>query len=146
MNPEAFRFCLDSMTSLYEKEKIDAVAAIEARGFLFAAPYALRMGVPLILLRKKGKLPGKTLSRRFSLEYGEDEIFVHEADVSAGMNILIVDDLLATGGTIKASCDLLRASGANVAHVFGVIGLPFLGFAEKLDGITVHTLLDYHGE
>ncbi|TFG60822.1 MAG: adenine phosphoribosyltransferase [Spirochaetales bacterium] len=145
-NPGAFSHCVKAMEEIYDNEKIDAVAAIEARGFIFGAPYALSRKVPLVLLRKKGKLPGKTMCRKFSLEYGEDEIHVHVDDVKKGARILVVDDLLATGGTVQAACELLRDAGAEVDHVFGVIGLPFLKYGEKLKAFKVHTLINYQGE
>jgi len=145
-SPEAFAFCVDSMVSLYSGKGIDAVAAIEARGFLFASPFALRMGIPLILVRKKGKLPGKTLTKSYELEYGEASIQIHVDDVRKGANILLVDDLIATGGTLKAARSLLEEAGGKVRHIFGVIGLPFLSYEKALEGLDVKTLLNYHGE
>jgi len=144
--PEAFRWCLDRMTALYAGRGFDAVAAVEARGFVFAAPLADRLALPLILLRKKGKLPGPTLSATFALEYGEDTIEVHRSDVRQGATVLLVDDLIATGGTLKAAADLLAQGGARVGAIFGVIGLPFLHYDRTLDGHEVTTLIDYHGE
>jgi len=144
--PEAFRWCVDRMQSLYAGRGFDAVAAVEARGFVFAAPLADRLGLPLILLRKKGKLPGETLSATFALEYGEDTIEVHRSDVRPGARVLLVDDLIATGGTLKAAADLLAKGGARVGAIFGVIGLPFLHHDRMLDGYEVTTLIDYHGE
>jgi adenine phosphoribosyltransferase len=144
--PDAFRWCLDRMTALYRDRGFDAVAAVEARGFVFAAPLADRLGLPLILIRKKGKLPGATLSATFSLEYGQDTIEVHRADVRPGASVLLIDDLIATGGTLKAAADLLAECGARVGAIFGVIGLPFLRFDRALAGREVTTLIDYHGE
>jgi adenine phosphoribosyltransferase len=145
-DPEAFRFCLDSMVKLYKGERIDAVAAIESRGFLFAAPFCDRLGLPLILVRKKGKLPGKTRSRKYALEYGEAEVEMHEADIPSGGRVLIVDDLIATGGTIKAAAEILRDGGAVPVGAFSVIGLPFLHYEETLAGLPVRTLIEYFGE
>ena len=145
-NPGAFRFCLDSMVRLYKGERLDAVAAIESRGFLFAAPLCDRLGLPLILVRKKGKLPGKTRSKKYELEYGEAEIEMHEADIPAGGRVLIVDDLIATGGTVKAAAELLVEGGAVPAGVFAVVGLPFLQYEKILEGLTVRTLIEYFGE
>jgi adenine phosphoribosyltransferase len=104
------------------------------------------MGLPLVLARKKGKLPGKTLSKTFELEYGSAEIEIHSSDIKKGDRILIVDDLIATGGTLKAVCELLSEAGADVAGIFGVIGLPFLGYGDKLKGVQVTTLIDYNSE
>ena len=144
--PAAFAHCIDRMDSIYGRERLDAVAAVESRGFVFAAPFALRRRLPLILLRKKGKLPGETWKTRFTLEYGEDQLEVQKSDVSPGMRVLLVDDLIATGGTLAASARLLAQGGAEVAAVFGVVGLPFLSFRERLPGIPVTTLIDYQGE
>ncbi len=146
VDPAAFSHCIDRMVELYAGSEIDAVAAIESRGFVFAAPFAYRRGIPLLLLRKKGKLPGETWRIRFTLEYGEDVLELHKSDVRRGMRVLLVDDLIATGGTLAASAKLLAMGGATVAGVFGVVGLPFLNYQDKLGGLAVHTLIDYHGE
>ena len=145
-NPRAFRFCVDSMVKLYKGGRLDAVAAIESRGFLFAAPLCDRLGLPLILVRKKGKLPGKTRSRKYELEYGEAEVEIHEADIPSGGRVLIVDDLIATGGTIKAAAEILVEGGAEPAGAFSVIGLPFLHYEENLGALPVKTLIEYFGE
>jgi adenine phosphoribosyltransferase len=145
-DPDAFRYCVDSMVKLYKGERLDAVAAIESRGFLFAAPLCDRLGLPLILVRKKGKLPGKTRSKKYALEYGEAEIEIHEADIPAGGRVLIIDDLIATGGTVKAAADILVEGGATPIGVFSVIGLPFLQYEKALAGLPVKTLIEYFGE
>ena len=144
--PEAFRFCVQSIAKSAAGLKPDGIAAIESRGFVFAAPAAYELGLPLILIRKKGKLPGPTWRARFALEYGEDEIEVQRDDVRRGARLLLVDDLIATGGTLKAACGLLEGAGAAVAGIFAVVGLPFLNYAGKLSGYPVHTLIQYHGE
>ena len=144
--PEAFQYCIECMVDIYEGKKIEAVAAIEARGFLFASPFAIRMGIPLIPIRKKGKLPGITLSKKFDLEYAQAEIEVHKEDVPPGKRILLVDDLIATGGTLNAARALLEAGGAEVPEIFGVVGLPFLNYQKVLDPTPVTILIDYHGE
>lgn len=144
--PPAFAAVVDEMVRLYAGKGFTAIAAVESRGFVFAAPLALRLGLPLILIRKKGKLPGKTLGRAYALEYGEAEIEVQVADVPQGGNVLVIDDLLATGGTLAASVELLREGGAVVTDVFCVVGLPFLNPAAKLPGLKITTLIDYHGE
>jgi adenine phosphoribosyltransferase len=145
-SPAAFRYCVDSMVQLYKNEGLDAVAAIESRGFLFAAPLCDRLGLPLILVRKKGKLPGKTRSKSYELEYGRAEIEMHEADIPAGGKVLIVDDLIATGGTVKAAAELLAEGGATPVGCFAVIGLPFLQYEKSLEGLPVRTLIEYFGE
>ena len=144
--PEAFQYCIEAMLNLYKDKNINAVAGIEARGFLFSAPFALRMGIPLIPIRKKGKLPGITLSKKYHLEYAQAEIEVHKEDVPHGKRILLVDDLIATGGTLNAARAILRAGGAEVPEIFGVLGLPFLNYKKVLDPTPVTTLLNYHGE
>ncbi len=146
VDPKAFRYTIDQMVALYKKEKIDAIAAIESRGFVFAAPFAERMGIPLILIRKKGKLPGKTYACKYDLEYGTAEIEVHQADVKKGERILVMDDLIATGGTLNAARNVIEQGGATVAGFFGVVGLPFLSYAKVLGDVPVRTLVEYHGE
>jgi len=145
-DPRAFAWCIRRMGDLYDGKPLDAVAAVEARGFLFAAPYACARGLPLILVRKKGKLPGATYRATFKLEYGEDSVEVHKADVKAGMKVLLVDDLIATGGTLHAASGLIGQGGAKVTEIFGIVGLPFLNYAKALDGIPVTTLIEYRGE
>ena len=145
-NPAAFQFCIDSMIALYRDRPIDAVAAIEARGFPFAAPFAVSMKIPLILIRKKGKLPGVTISQKYDLEYGEAEIEVHREDIPAGKQVLLLDDLIATGGTLNAARALLTAGNAHVPEIFGIVGLPFLNYEKVLAPTPVTTLIQYHGE
>ncbi len=146
IRPEAFRYCIERMRRLYEGAGLTAVAAVESRGFLFAAPFAHEMGLPLVLLRKKGKLPGETYRIQFKLEYGEDTIEVHKSDVLPGARILLVDDLIATGGTLKAACSLLELAGGRVEGIFAVVGLPFLHYDRALAGYRVTTLINYHSE
>ena len=146
MNPEALKYCVDSMVKLIEEKDVNAVAAVESRGFLFAAPVAYTLGLPIVLLRKKGKLPGETYRISFALEYGEDTLEVHKSDIYSGMKVAVVDDLIATGGTLKAASELVEKGGAVVAGIFAVIGLPFLKYSEVLSDYEVVTLIQYHGE
>jgi adenine phosphoribosyltransferase len=146
VNPDAFSACLDMMDETYAAERLDGVAAIESRGFLFAAPFAVRRHLPLILLRKKGKLPGETYRISFTLEYGEDVLEVHRSDIKSGQRILLIDDLIATGGTLNAAAQLLALGGAKVTGVFGVVGLPFLHYGKVLSSFPVKTLIQYNGE
>ncbi len=145
-NPDAFSYCIDSMLKLYKDLEIDAVAAIESRGFIFAAPFCYKRGLPLLLVRKKGKLPGKTISCSYELEYGSAVLEMHVEDIKPGARFLIVDDLIATGGTINATIDMLQRSGAVPVRAFSVVGLPFLNYEEKIKGIGVDTLIEYFGE
>jgi len=146
VKPEAFQFCIEAMVDIYKDKRIEAVAAIEARGFLFSAPFAVRMGIPLIPIRKKGKLPGITLSKKYDLEYAQAEIEVHKEDIPSGKRILLIDDLIATGGTLNAARALLNAGGAEVPEIFGVVALPFLGFEKALEPTPVTSLIKYHSE
>ena len=145
-NPEAFKFVVEQMVEKYKDGKIDAVAGVESRGFVFAAPLAERLGIPLILIRKKGKLPGDTYQCDYALEYGTASIEVHKADIKAGQKILVIDDLIATGGTLAATKNLLQQGGAEVAEFFGVIGLPFLNYGQVLNPTPVTTLINYDSE
>ena len=144
--PQAFLYCIDNMVEIYKDKNINAVAAIEARGFLFAAPFAIRLNIPLIPIRKKGKLPGVTLSKKYDLEYAQAEIEVHCADVPRGKRVLLTDDLIATGGTLNAARSLLIEGGAEVPEIFGVVGLPFLNYRQILDPTPVTTLISYNSE
>ncbi len=145
-NPEAFNYCLQKMYELYKDSKIDAIAAVESRGFIFASPLAHQLGLPLILIRKKGKLPGETYSCSYALEYGTATIEAHKADIKKGQKFLVVDDLIATGGTLSASKKLLEMGGAEVTEFFGVIGLPALNYEKVLAPAKISTLINFAGE
>jgi adenine phosphoribosyltransferase len=145
-NPSAFSFCIDSMVKLYKNEAIDAVAAIESRGFIFAAPFCHKMEIPLLLVRKKGKLPGKTIEKSYNLEYGTSTLEMHVEDIKPGSRFLIVDDLIATGGTIQATREMIRSQNAEAVRAFSVIGLPFLNYGEILGDLPIDTLIEYFGE
>ena len=145
-NPEAFKWIVDRAESMYKNSGIDLIMAVESRGFLFAAPLANKLSLPLIPARKAGKLPGKTLKQSYALEYGEATLEIHMEDIKPGMNVLVIDDLIATGGTLKACAAMIEKSGAKVAGFFGVIGLPFLNYDRTLEGYKVDTLINYHGE
>ena len=145
-SPAAFKFCIDKMVELYKDKNIDAVAAIEARGFLFAAPFAMALNIPIIPIRKKGKLPGVTLSKKYDLEYAQAEIEVHAADVPEGKRVLLTDDLIATGGTLNAARSILQEGGSIVPEIFGIVGLPFLNYGKILEPTPVVTLIEYESE
>ena len=146
VNPESFKYVIDQMVSIYKDKKIDAVAGVESRGFIFAAPFAEKLEIPLILIRKTGKLPGDTYECSYSLEYGTATVEVHKADIKKGQNILVVDDLIATGGTLAAAKNLIEQGGAEVTDFFGVIGLPFLNYQKVLGNCNVTTLINYDSE
>ena len=145
-NPEAFKYCLEQMYEIYKDSGINAIAAVESRGFIFAGSLAEKMGLPLILIRKKGKLPGDTYSCSYALEYGTATIEVHKADIKAGQKYLVVDDLIATGGTLAATKNLIEQGGGEVTDFFGVIGLPDLNYQKVLAPCKVTTLINYKGE
>ena len=146
MNPQALQYCINEAVTRYSlaQHKVDAIAAIEARGFIFAAPVAAALGLPLIVVRKKGKLPGPVYSALYELEYGQAEIEVHISDIPSGKKILLFDDLIATGGTLKAARTLIADYGkAHVTEIFGIIGLPFLHYEQFLAPTPVKTLIQY---
>lgn len=145
-NPPVFKYCIDKMVEFCKEKNIDGIAGIESRGFLFAAPLAEKLGIPLVLIRKKGKLPGKTYNCKYSLEYGTAEIEVHKEDILFGKNYLIIDDLIATGGTLSAAKNLIEQGGAKVTDILGVIGLPFLNYEKILAPTKVTTLINYDSE
>ena len=149
-NPKAFNFCLDAFEEkfrpLVEKGEINAIAGAESRGFLFAAPLADRLSIPLILIRKKGKLPGEVYRQSYSLEYGTAEIEILKSDVKPTDKVLLIDDLIATGGTLNASKKLFNMAGASVVQIAGVIGLPQLEYKKVLEPTPVTTLIDFEGK
>lgn len=148
LNPEAFREAINAFCEIIKnrKDKITAIAGLEARGFIFAGAIADKLGLPFILIRKKGKLPGKTISQDYALEYGTAEIEVHVSDVNHNDNIVLIDDLIATGGTFVAAKKLIEKCGAKVSCCLGVIGLPELNFSKALQGTDVVTLINYQGK
>lgn len=146
VNPEAFKYCIDQMIEIYKDSEIDAIAGVDSRGFLFAAPLAEKLGIPLVLIRKKGKLPGDTYSCKYALEYGTAEVEVHKADIEKGKNYLVVDDLIATGGTLVAARNLIEQGGGKVTDFFGVIGLPELNYEKVLAPSKITTLINYSGK
>lgn len=146
LNPKVYGLVIDAMEHLYEDESVDGIIAAESRGFLFAGPLALKKGVPLILARKKGKLPGATWSSEYKLEYGTATIEIHRDDLKKGERYLIVDDLVATGGTLKAIASIVESAEATVTGYFSVIGLPFLDYETFLKPYNIKTLINYHGE
>jgi adenine phosphoribosyltransferase len=145
-DPAAYRHVVDRMLETYRNEKIDGVIAIESRGFLLGSCFALERKLPLVLARKKGKLPGKTVTESYSLVYGSATLEIHCADLPAGKRWLIIDDLIATGGTLEAVAKMVERQGSKVAGIFGVIGLPFLNYKAKIGKYNPRTLIDYQGE
>lgn len=142
-SPEAFAAAVGGLCTYSAGRRIDAIAAAEARGFLFAAPMALQMKKPLIPLRKPGKLPGATRSYKYDLEYGSAELHVHADAIRPGARVLLVDDVLATGGTMAAACKLVEEVGGAVAGCAFLIELSFLNGRAPLAGRDVFSLVTY---
>jgi len=146
LDPDALRLAVERMIAQV-KGPIDLVAGIEARGFVFAPALALRLDAGVLLIRKDGKLPGATIAEDYALEYGTDRIAIHADACAPGARALLVDDLIATGGTARAAVRLLRKAGATVEQAAFVIDLPELGGAEALraEGIAVSALVAFEG-
>ncbi len=142
-NPEAFGASVDMFAEKYADTNIDVIIAAEARGFIFAAPLALKLNCSFVPIRKPGKLPYKTHAFHYELEYGTDTLEMHIDGISEGQNVLIVDDLLATGGTVEACCKLLEKTGANVVGCAFLIELEALGGAAKLTPHETFSLIRY---
>ena len=142
-DPPAFQEAIHAMVKQYEKMPIDAISAAEARGFLFAAPLAYLMKKPLVPLRKPGKLPYQTHKLQYDLEYGQAELQVHIDGFEPGARVLLVDDLLATGGTLEAACKLVVQAGAAVVGCCVLVELSFLLGREKLRPHDVFSLIRY---
>ncbi len=146
-DPGAFRRCVDELVHPYAGQKIDKVVGIEARGFILGGAMAHQLSAGFVPIRKKGKLPHETVRIAYSLEYGVDEMEVHRDAVKPGERVLLVDDLIATGGTAEGAVKLLRQIGADVVTACFVIDLPELGGRKKLEalGVTVRTLIEFEG-
>lgn len=129
---ETFRLIINYLTDKFKDKNIDYIAAVESRGFIFGSVLAYNLGAGFILIRKPGKLPAETISQEYQLEYGTDTIQIHKDAIEKGKNILLIDDLLATGGTIAAACQLIKKAGANVVSAAFVIELQGLGGRDKL--------------
>jgi adenine phosphoribosyltransferase len=142
-DPECFRAALAAMEERWKGEGPDAVCGIESRGFIFGAPLADRLGCAYVPMRKPGKLPWKTRRVEYSLEYGTDALEMHEDAFPRGARVLIVDDLLATGGTAAAAARLVEDAGGSVLGFTFVVHLAFLGGAAKLDGYATQFLVEY---
>jgi adenine phosphoribosyltransferase len=140
-NVEAFRYTVDAISDAWADASIDCVAGIEARGFLLAAPVAYRLGASLVPIRKPGKLPWEVVEQPYELEYGVDAVQAHRDAVSGGDSVLLVDDVLATGGTAHAACALIEGLGATVAGIHVLLELGFLEGRARLGARDVRSLL-----
>ena len=140
---ELFRLAVDGLIEAAGDAKIDKIVGIDARGFIFGAAAAHKLGIGFVPIRKKGKLPWQTEGCAYSLEYGEAEVEIHKDAVRAGERVLLMDDLLATGGTAAAAVDLLGRLGCDLLGVAFLIELKFLNGREKIGGVPVSALLEY---
>jgi adenine phosphoribosyltransferase len=147
-DPRALRMVADAFIQRYIDSGITHIACIDARGFLFGSILAHQLNLPLVLVRKKGKLPGETIHQEYSLEYGTAAVEMQLDSVSEGDKVLIFDDLIATGGTILAACTLIKKLGADVVEAAALIDLPDLHGSSRIQeaGVPVYTLLAYEGE
>ena len=142
-SPAAFRAAIGELAQRCEGLRADGILAIESRGFIFGAALAQRLGLPLELVRKRGKLPRRSLRVSYALEYGVDHLEIHEDALKRGGRYLIVDDVIATGGTAAAVASVVAQQGASVAACLFLIELKFLGGREKLGGLPVVSLISY---
>jgi adenine phosphoribosyltransferase len=141
--PEAFRFVIDTWKERYQDRNIQAVVGADARGFIFGGALAYALNLPFVPVRKVGKLPWQTIHEDFDLEYGSSRLEIHVDALHAGDRVVLVDDLLATGGTMAAICKLVERLGASVEEVAFVVELPPLGGRKKLEGYPVHSLVEF---
>ena len=142
-HPEGLRKTVDALAAEYEGDKIDVVVGIEARGFIFAPALAYHLGAGFVPVRKPKKLPAETVSISYDLEYGQDTLEIHRDAVAEGNRVIIADDLLATGGTAKAVCQLIEDLGGKIEGLVFVVELEFLPGRKKLEGYDVRSLIKY---
>ena len=147
-DPVGFRITINELVNRYTGAKIDMVAAVEARGFIIGAALAFQLGVGFVPIRKKGKLPAETIGYDYDLEYGTDRIEMHVDAVSKGDCVLLVDDLIATGGTAEAACKLVESMGGKIVECCFVVDLPDLGGRKRLEenGQKVFALYEFEGD
>ncbi len=145
--PAAYQATIDILVEHYQNKGVTKIVGTEARGFLFGAPVALRLGVGFVPVRKKGKLPREVLSMTYDLEYGTDTLEIHKDSITPNDNVLVVDDLLATGGTVEATVKMIKQLGANVVEAAFIISLPDLGGVERLqkEGVSSYSLVEFPG-
>ncbi len=142
-NKEAFREAIDRMADQYADSNVDRIVAIEARGYIFGAPLAYRLGAGFVPIRKPGKLPAETISESYELEYGTNTLEMHRDGIEPGQRILVVDDLLATGGSARAAINLVERLGGTIVGVAFLVELDFLNGREKLEGYDMLSLIHY---
>ncbi|PIR66552.1 MAG: adenine phosphoribosyltransferase [Parcubacteria group bacterium CG10_big_fil_rev_8_21_14_0_10_36_14] len=142
-NGEAFKYAIDKLAELFSDRQIDIVLGIDARGFLLAAPVAYKLRKGIAIVRKPGKLPRKSIGESYDLEYGSNALEIHEDAIEPGQNVLIIDDVLATGGTMEATCKMVKKLGGEIAGIGFLIELDFLQGRNKLEENNVKTLVHY---
>lgn len=147
-DPEGFRATIDALATRYRGMKIDKIAGIESRGFILGAPLAYALGIGFVPIRKKGKLPAEVIGHDYALEYGTDRIEIHTDAISKGETVLLVDDLIATGGTAEAACILIEKMGGKILECCFMIDLPDIGGRAKLEkrGQKVFALCEFEGD
>lgn len=147
-SPEAWHTVVDTLSARYQGQAFDRIGALDARGFLLGSTLAYTLNKPLILFRKQGKLPSTTISVEYELEYGKAVLEMHNGSVKPGEKVLLVDDLIATGGTLLAAVQLIRMAGASTLEAAAIINLPDLKGTEKLNdaGINTYALCSFVGE
>ena len=146
LDPEGFRLTVQTLAAAHRHESIDMVVGIESRGFILAAPVALDLKTGFVPMRTPGKLPGEKIRIDYALEYGQDRLEMHTGALRRGMRVLMVDDLLATGGTMRAACDLVEQAGCTVAGVAFAVDIPELKGRERLKEYPIVSLVSFEGE
>lgn len=144
--PQAFKESCDILYERYQDMDIDKIVGIDARGFVFGAVLAYKLGIGFVPVRKKGKLPCKTIQETYSLEYGEDTLEIHEDAVKKGEKVIIVDDLIATGGTVGATVKLVRKLGADIVECAFIVELPDLKGRDQIQDCKVFAITEFEGE
>lgn len=145
-DPAAFKEAINRFYDRYRKMSVDKIVGIDARGLIFGAPLAYKLDLGFVPVRKKGKLPYRTIGESYSLEYGESMVEIHEDAIQKGEKVVIIDDLIATGGTVKAAIKLVEKLGGQVVECAFVIDLPDLKGREKISDYKVFSLMEFEGE
>ena len=145
-NADGLKLAIDEMTKLLDGLDFDVIAGAESRGFIFGMPIAYNLHKPFVLVRKKGKLPGETISQAYDLEYGSAEVEIHKDAIQPGQKVVMIDDLIATGGTVEAAIKLFEKLGGKVVKVIFLMELTDLGGRKRLEGYDVASVVQYEGE
>lgn len=143
---EGFKLAIDEMKKIVEQVDCDVIAGAESRGFIFGAPIAYALGKPFVLVRKKGKLPCETVEQTYDLEYGTATIEMHKDAIKPGQKVVVIDDLIATGGTVEAACKLIEQLGGQVVKIVFLMELAGLNGREKLAKYDVESVVSYEGK